>query len=114
LNAVPKGVARNRVAAGHGSEKIIGGNQMRRNSPRNLLIAALALALSPAVSYGQPTASADPTTHGATDVPGPVRTGKERLGDKWNDEQRIDNCKVPPDKRGPKPRPAGCAEAVTH
>jgi hypothetical protein len=35
-------------------------------------------------------------------------TGKERLGEKWKDEQRIDNCKVPPDKRGPKPRPNSC------
>ena len=96
------------------SEKMIGGNRMRPNSPGYLLIAALALALSSAVTYGQPTASSDSVTRGATGVPGPVRTGKERLGDKWNDEQRIDNCKVPPDKRGTKPRPEACAEAVTH
>lgn len=32
-------------------------------------------------------------------------TGKERLGRKWMDEQRQDNCNVPPDKRGPAPRP---------
>jgi hypothetical protein len=37
-------------------------------------------------------------------------TGKERLGPKWTDEQRIDNCKVPVDKRGPKPRPSACAD----
>ena len=36
-------------------------------------------------------------------------TGKERLGEKWKDEQRIDNCKVSLDKRGTKPRPDGCA-----
>jgi hypothetical protein len=41
--------------------------------------------------------------------PGPVLTGKERLGRKWMDEQRINNCKVPPDKRGTKPRPDTCA-----
>jgi hypothetical protein len=35
-------------------------------------------------------------------------TGKERLGEKWKDEQRVDNCKVPLDKQGPKPRPDGC------
>jgi hypothetical protein len=87
---------------------------MGPKSPGYLLVAALALALSPAVSYGQRAVSGDPATRGATDVPGPVRTGKERLGDKWNDEQRIDNCKVPPEKRGPKPRPDSCAEAVTH
>jgi hypothetical protein len=38
-------------------------------------------------------------------------TGKERLGPKWTDEQRIDNCKVPLDKRGTKPRPSACADA---
>ena len=35
-------------------------------------------------------------------------TGKERLGRKWMDEQRIDNCNVPVDKRGTKPRPSAC------
>jgi hypothetical protein len=36
---------------------------------------------------------------------GPLLTGKERTGRKWMDEQRIDNCNVPADKRGSKPRP---------
>jgi hypothetical protein len=40
-------------------------------------------------------------------------TGKERLGEKWTDEQRTNNCKVPVDKRGPKPRPATCAHVPT-
>jgi hypothetical protein len=35
-------------------------------------------------------------------------TGKERLGKKWDDEQRIDNCNVPVEKRGTKPRPGTC------
>ena len=35
-------------------------------------------------------------------------TGKERLSEKWKDEQRIDNCKVPIDKRGTKARPDSC------
>jgi hypothetical protein len=35
-------------------------------------------------------------------------TGKERLGRKWMDEQRIDNCNVPIDKRGSQPRPSVC------
>jgi hypothetical protein len=35
-------------------------------------------------------------------------TGKERLGRKWMDEQRTDNCNVPIDKRGTKPRPSSC------
>jgi hypothetical protein len=33
-------------------------------------------------------------------------TGKERLSKKWMDEQRIDNCNVPIDKRGNKPQPS--------
>jgi hypothetical protein len=41
-------------------------------------------------------------------------TAKERLGPKWTDEQRIDNCNVPPDKRGTKARPAICPEHLTN
>jgi hypothetical protein len=40
-------------------------------------------------------------------------TGKERLGPKWTDEQRIDNCKVPVDKRGTKPRSSTCPPIPT-
>jgi hypothetical protein len=36
-------------------------------------------------------------------------TGKERLGNKWMDEQRVDNCKVPIDRRGTKSRPDTCS-----
>jgi len=43
------------------------------------------------------------------DGPG-VLTGKERLGKKWMDEQRIENCKVPIDKRGAKPQPSTCPQ----
>jgi hypothetical protein len=43
----------------------------------------------------------------------PVLTGKERLGRKWMDEQRIDNCKVPIDKRGKTPRPSTCPHVPT-
>jgi hypothetical protein len=42
-----------------------------------------------------------------------VLTGKERLGPKWTDEQRIDNCNVPVEKRGSKPRPSACTQATT-
>jgi hypothetical protein len=46
---------------------------------------------------------------GATSKTSPaVLTGKERLGRKWMDEQRIDNCNIPIEKRGTKPRPATC------
>jgi hypothetical protein len=35
----------------------------------------------------------------------PSRTVKERLSSKASDDQRVDNCKVPPALHGPKPRP---------
>lgn len=50
----------------------------------------------------------DPTTSRpeiAMPANGQSLTGKERTGRKWMDEQRIDNCNVPVDKRGSKPRP---------
>jgi hypothetical protein len=37
----------------------------------------------------------------------PAKTSKERLSDKASDEQRVDNCKVPPERRGVAVRP-GC------
>ena len=36
-------------------------------------------------------------------------TLKERLSDKASDAQRVDNCHVPPERRGTQPRP-DCAE----
>lgn len=50
----------------------------------------------------------DSTSTSLAQTPRPVLTGKERLGPKWTDEQRIDNCHVPIDKRGVKPRPSAC------
>jgi hypothetical protein len=41
----------------------------------------------------------------------PVRTGKERLGGKASDEQRVDNCNVPLELRGPTPRPDDCRKS---
>lgn len=42
----------------------------------------------------------------AQDAPdGSLKSAKERLSDKASDEQRVDNCRVPPEKRGTKPRP---------
>jgi ribosomal protein L27 len=41
----------------------------------------------------------------------PALTGKERLGPKWTDEQRIDNCNVPVDKRGTRTRPSACSNS---
>jgi hypothetical protein len=65
-------------------------------------LAQAALAQDGAVAQPAPPAATMPLT-----TPG-VLTGKERLGSKWMDEQRIDNCNVPIDKRGNKPRPSAC------
>jgi hypothetical protein len=43
----------------------------------------------------------------------PTRTAKERLSGKASDEQRVDNCKVPPALRGPKPRPDECPDGAS-
>jgi len=43
----------------------------------------------------------------------PIRTAKERLGAKASDEQRVDNCKVPRELRGPKPRPDVCGDGTS-
>jgi hypothetical protein len=41
-----------------------------------------------------------------------MKTLKEKLSDKASDEQRVDNCHVPPDRRGAKPRP-DCAPPLS-
>jgi len=41
----------------------------------------------------------------------PTRTA--RLGVKASDEQRVDNCKVPLDRRGAKPRPDECGNGAS-
>ena len=61
-------------------------------------------ALSPAIAQEQSHAAKGRETS----LISAVRTGKERLGRKWMDEQRIDNRKVPIDKRGTKPRLDTC------
>ena len=54
------------------------------------------------------TQAQDGTHHATAETHRPGLTGKERLGPKWTDEQRIDNCHVPIDKRGGRPRPDAC------
>ena len=65
-----------------------------------------------------PAAAQDRLVHAAPDAAASktspaVLTGKERLGRKWMDDQRIDNCNVPVEKRGTKPRPATCHHVPT-
>ncbi len=73
----------------------------------------LALALS--IGLAMPASSQETQQEMKRDVASApkVLTGKERLGPKWTDEQRIDNCKVPVEKRGTKPRPSACTQATT-
>ena len=77
--------------------------------PIALLLAGLTLG-----SGAAETQSVTPALPEATPAPAAtnaaVLTLKERLGAKWKDEQRVNNCNVAPEKRGPKPRPDACAK----
>jgi len=72
--------------------------------------ALLAICLVPTVdaqeTFRQSSRPEQPAPNGAGSPA--TLTGKERLGRKWMDEQRIDNCNVPVDKRGSKARPGVC------
>jgi hypothetical protein len=79
---------------------------------RAIAIIVLGAALAPVAAGAQtfPQRGANEAAGAAAPANGAVKlTGKERLGEKWEDEQRIDNCKVPLDKRGTKLRPDSCA-----
>lgn len=69
-------------------------------------VPARAAGQAPAADGRASAAAPRPSSSSRSDL-----TAKERLGAKWTDEQRVDNCKVPVDKRGPKPRPDTCATA---
>jgi hypothetical protein len=80
---------------------------MRPSSRRHVLGVTASLviaALLPAIAREQSDSAKGPETS----LISRVLTGKERLGRKWMDEQRMDNCKVPIDKRGTKPRLDTC------
>ncbi|ANW01047.1 hypothetical protein LMTR13_13545 [Bradyrhizobium icense] len=67
----------------------------------------LCLASAAFAQERQPDQTA-PNAETALPADGPSLTGKERLGRKWMDEQRIDDCNVPADKRGSKQRSSTC------
>jgi hypothetical protein len=57
----------------------------------------------------EPSSTAAPAAQPPSESPPtPVKTGKERLSSKASDEQRVDNCKVPPELRGTTVRPDAC------
>ena len=79
------------------------------NLPRVLLRAPLrVMAWTLLLLVGLATPDVAPLADGVGSHDPPTRTAKERLGAKASDEQRVDNCKVPLDRRGPKPRPDEC------
>lgn len=79
-----------------------------------LVTASSVLAQGPAkVPANQMVATPLPASPSPVAPPSDL-TAKERLSEKWTDEQRVDNCKVPPDKRGPRPRPDACPEVPTN
>jgi len=75
-----------------------------------LLATLIALCFAPAAGAQDHSPVARPVSKANSPA---TLTGKERLGRKWMDEQRIDNCNVPVDKRGNKPRPSACPLAPT-
>jgi hypothetical protein len=89
----------------------------RATRPTVKLLLSPALALAFAIlgaSYGS---AQDGTSAGGDPTAAPTTidslTGKERLGRKWMDKQRIDNCKVPADKQGARPRSSACPHVPT-
>lgn len=82
---------------------------MEPNHPALIsFLLALCLASGALAQDRQPDQTA-PNAAATLPADGPSLTGKERMGKKWMDEQRIDNCNVPADKRGAKPRPGACS-----
>jgi hypothetical protein len=68
-----------------------------------MLVSTLVPPAAPAQQAATPQVAAPQVT------PPQVKTSKERLSRKADDEQRIDNCRVPADLRGATPRP-GCPD----
>ena len=75
---------------------------------RPAITAAVCLIAAAACARAE-TPTAAPLPERRTEGPRPAadasRTGKERLGQKWTDEQRTDDCNVPPEKRAGSVRP---------
>ena len=74
-----------------------------------LLFLTLILLAPPALSWAGNAAAPPPPAPSAAPE---MKTLKEKLSDKASDEQRVDNCRVPRDRRGTKPRP-DCAPALS-
>jgi hypothetical protein len=77
-----------------------------RASTIGLLLAMMPVGEAPGLA-----AETGPRAAGAADQdrPAAVLTAKERPTGKARDEQRVNDCKVPVELRGPQPRPTECA-----
>ena len=75
-----------------------------------LMFVGVAMTLSLQVRLVSADGSANKESEARRVQAEPTRTGKERLGGKASDEQRVDNCKVPVDLRGPTTRPDNCGQ----
>ncbi|HUH83431.1 MAG TPA: hypothetical protein VLX85_02415 [Stellaceae bacterium] len=75
---------------------------------RLLFLVLIVVAPSPSSRAGNADALPSSAPASAPDM----KTLKERLSDKASDEQRVDNCRVPSDRRGTKPRP-DCARPLS-
>ena len=82
---------------------------------KRLLSPALALVFAIVGAADGLAQDRTPAGSNSTTAPNTINplTGKERLGRKWMDEQRIDNCKVPTDKQGARPRSSECPHVPT-
>jgi hypothetical protein len=83
-----------------------------RSTYATIICVTAALAVSApaaiaAATTGEPSATSAP----ANATRKQPDTLKSRLSDKASDEQRVNDCKVPPERRGPKKRPTECAAA---
>lgn len=61
--------------------------------------------LALALTWSGPAAAAEPPRRDPSKL-----TMKERLSGKASDPQRVNDCKVPLERRGDRPRPADCAK----
>jgi hypothetical protein len=83
------------------------------NSPRMTLRAPLRVVVGTLILLVALAApGATPPAEGEASHVQPTGTAKERLSGKASDEQRVDNCKVPIDLRGQKPRPDECGDGA--
>lgn len=70
-------------------------------------LSGVAIAFNPALGFAQ-TGGKPPPAPASPQGQTTAQTLKERLSDKASDEQRVDDCKVPADRRGAKPRSDKC------